>query len=58
LQQGATTEQDGKIVNKGRNCSWHGIIDASIKCEMELNQVKLFPSEVAICITHVIDAMV
>ena len=45
------------LLNEDMSIVGRGIIDESIKCEMELNEVKLFPSEIAVRVMLLEDNM-
>ena len=47
-----------ELLSEGGNIVGIGAVDNSIKCGMELNHVKLFPSEVAVRVSRVVDEMV
>ena len=47
-----------ELLSEGGNIVGIGAVDNSIKCGMELNHVKLFPSEVVVRVSHVVDEMV
>jgi len=44
-----------ELLNEEGNIVGIGVVDGSIKCGMELNNLKLFPFEVVVCVSWVID---
>ena len=47
-----------ELLSEGGNIVGIGEIDNSMKCRMELNHVKLFPSKVVVHVSRVVDEMV